>query len=173
MRPVTFLVVVLAVAPLSTVNAQGSIPVKPGDRVRVTVGLPPHPIVRYGKFVEVVDENFVLDNARVPLDSIARVEVNRGSHGHGGLGALLGLLVVGAGGYAWAFGGDGGQHGEFEELNKLAGAVVGGLLGLVTGIAIGANIRTQEWGNVPLDQLRVSFAPQRDGRFGLGLSVRF
>ncbi len=29
------------------------------------------------------------------------------------------------------------------------------------------------WQEVPLDRLRVSVAPQRDGRFGLGLSVRF
>ena len=36
MRPVTFLVAVLAVTPLSTVNAQDSPRVKPGDRVRVT-----------------------------------------------------------------------------------------------------------------------------------------
>jgi len=34
-------------------------------------------------------------------------------------------------------------------------------------------IKIDRWEEVPLDQLRVSFVPQLDGRFGFGLSVRF
>jgi len=41
------------------------------------------------------------------------------------------------------------------------------------GAVIGALIKTDRWEEVPLDALRVSFVPQRDGRFGLGMSVRF
>jgi hypothetical protein len=38
---------------------------------------------------------------------------------------------------------------------------------------VGGSIKTDRWREVPLDRLRVGFAPQRDGRFGLGASVRF
>ena len=36
-----------------------------------------------------------------------------------------------------------------------------------------ASIKTDRWEEVPLDRLRVSFAPQRDARFALGFSVSF
>jgi hypothetical protein len=53
-----------------------------------------------------------------------------------------------------------------------------GILGLMGGAAIGAVvgnalIKIDRWQQVPLDQLRVSLAPQRDGRLGIGLSVAF
>jgi hypothetical protein len=42
------------------------------------------------------------------------------------------------------------------------------------GVIIGGFIwKTDRWEEVPLDRLRVSFGPQRDGRFGFGASVRF
>lgn len=46
MRPVTFLVAVLVVAPLTRVTAQGPPPVKVGDRVRVTSREPCPPNTR-------------------------------------------------------------------------------------------------------------------------------
>jgi hypothetical protein len=53
------------------------------------------------------------------------------------------------------------------------GAAAGALGGLVAGALIGRLVKTDRWQEVPLDRLRVSFEPQRDGRFGLGLSVKF
>ncbi len=44
---------------------------------------------------------------------------------------------------------------------------------LRAGLAVGAVIMTDRWQEVPLDRLRVNLGPQRDGRFGLGLLVRF
>jgi hypothetical protein len=41
------------------------------------------------------------------------------------------------------------------------------------GAGIGALIKTGGWQEVSLEHLRVSFAPQRDARFALGLSVSF
>ena len=38
---------------------------------------------------------------------------------------------------------------------------------------LGASTKTDRWREVPLDRVRVSLGPQRDGRFGLGASVRF
>ncbi len=57
--------------------------------------------------------------------------------------------------------------------NVAAGGVIGGLGGLVTRAFIGLEIQTDRWVDVPLDRLRVSVGPQRDGRYGLGASVRF
>jgi hypothetical protein len=47
--------------------------------------------------------------------------------------------------------------------------MVGGILG---GIA-GAASSHEGWVQVPLDRLRVSFAPHRDGKFALGMVVSF
>jgi hypothetical protein len=50
-------------------------------------------------------------------------------------------------------------------------AVLGIGVGLI-GAGIGALLGGERWEEVPLDRLRVSFAPRRDG-FALGLSVSF
>ena len=55
----------------------------------------------------------------------------------------------------------------------LAGAVIFGAGGALLGFIVGAMITGTRWEEVPLDRLRLQVAPQRDGRFGLGLSVRF
>ena len=56
----------------------------------------------------------------------------------------------------------------------VAGAAVGiGAVGAVVGALAGAFTKTDRWEEVPLDRLRVSFVPQRDGGFGVGLSVSF
>jgi hypothetical protein len=44
---------------------------------------------------------------------------------------------------------------------------------MTLGAVIGSFVKYEEWEEVPFDQVRVSLAPQRDGRFTLGLSVRF
>ena len=53
------------------------------------------------------------------------------------------------------------------------GAVGLGGLGAVIGLIAGAASSGERWEEVPLDRLRVSVGPQRDGRLGFGLSVRF
>ena len=59
-----------------------------------------------------------------------------------------------------------------EEL-AIVGAVLLGLGGIVVGAVTGAFIKTDRWEEVPLDRLHLQVAPQGDGRFGLGASVRF
>jgi hypothetical protein len=49
------------------------------------------------------------------------------------------------------------------------GAAVGGLLGTI----IGSTIKSDRWEEVPLDRLRVGIATHRDGRLGIGLSLKF
>jgi hypothetical protein len=48
----------------------------------------------------------------------------------------------------------------------VGGAIVGGLLGAFVW-------KTDKWEEVPLDRLRMSVVPQRDGRHGLGVSIAF
>jgi hypothetical protein len=45
--------------------------------------------------------------------------------------------------------------------------------GAAVGLVVGAFTKTDRWEEVPLDRLRVSIVPQRDGRFALGVSVSF
>jgi hypothetical protein len=53
------------------------------------------------------------------------------------------------------------------------GALVFGAVGGFVGGGIGAMSSSERWKEVPLDRLRVSIVPLRDGRFALGLSVAF
>jgi hypothetical protein len=59
----------------------------------------------------------------------------------------------------------------FKELAAAIG-VFGGA-GAIVGSVVGALVKSERWEEVPLDRLRVSIAPQRDGRFALGMSVVF
>ena len=154
-------------APLTTAAGQLTL----GDLVRVAVGQRPDLSWKTGRFVEVDGETLVFGDARIPLDSIAEIQVYRGTHGHAGAGAALGLLIGGAGGALVGYYKDPGNI--YAGLAAVLGGAVGGVLGLFTGIAIGSSIRGQTWRTVPLDQLHVSFTPHHDGRFRLGLSVRF
>ncbi len=83
MHPVTFLVVVLAVTPFTTVTAQDSLPVRAGDRVRITV----HDLEgsRHVANLEALRGDHVIvtradSTASYPASSVARLEVRRGRH---------------------------------------------------------------------------------------------
>ncbi len=60
---------------------------------------------------------------------------------------------------------DAGDYARAIAIFGGAGAGLGALVGLL--------IKTDRWEEVPLNRFRVSFAPQRDGRFALGASVSF
>ena len=118
----------------------------------------------------------------IPLDSVNLLEVQRGRKSRWGEGAALGMTVFGIGSGAlfaalyeepepctggfcpsWEIG-KGGVFAFGFVLGAMLGGTVGGLLGKL--------VEVDRWEKVPLDRLRVSFAPQRDG-FALGLSVSF
>ena len=179
MRPITFLVAVLAVAPLTRLIAQEPPPVKVGDRVRVTA--PHEDIFRdIGTLARIDADTLVVGARAIAVEWVTRLEVSRGQKSRVGRGAVVGGLIGGAIGLglaiAWV-----ANDCEFADTSGCgsevgiiaAGAAIVGLPGAGIGAAIGAVQRTDRWEEVPLDRLRVSFAPQRDGRFGLGLSVRF
>ncbi len=189
MRHATILVAILAFVPLASATAQ--VPVRPGARVRVT-GPPICPptyticvggprLQSVGTFVTCEADSIIMESngnvLALPLDSVTKLEVSWGRKTNTGMGAGIGFLVgglVGARiGYASyeecsCLGG-----GVGPETLALVGAVIGGFGGLVTGALIGLEIETDRWEEVPLDRVRVSLGPQRDGRFGFGASVRF
>ena len=59
-----------------------------------------------------------------------------------------------------------------DDLTLWVAFVLGAIGGLAGGIA-GNFIKTERWEEIPLERLRVSLAPQGDGGFSLGFSVRF
>ena len=63
-----------------------------------------------------------------------------------------------------------------HELDLVAGTAIMAYMsvGLIAGWLVGVPFfKYEDWKQVPLDRLRVSVVPQRDGRFALGFSVAF
>ncbi len=181
MRHATILIAILTFVPLASATAQVSL--RPGDRVRVT-GHFCHPFHTcqhsVSTFLAWKADSLVIqsngDTLTVPVTLLTRLDVSRGRKTNTGEGAVTGLLV---GGVAGAVIGLASYECEpcFVDLGPgvyaAAGAVIGGLGGLVVGALIGLEIETDRWQEVQLHRVRVSVGPQRDGRFGLGASVRF
>ncbi len=176
MRHVTLLVVVLAVTPLTHIRAQDALPVTVGDTVRMTA--PTLDIDKYdGTIVSVDGGTLSVDTLQVALAQLTRLDVYRGQKSQTLTGALVGAGILGA--VAVPVGiqlckavnqGDTCYGADQYVLPVVAGGV---LVGAGIGALIGSAIKSDRWEEVPLDQLRVSFVPQRDGRFSFGLSVAF
>jgi hypothetical protein len=119
----------------------------------------------------------------VSLTSVTRIQQGYGREPNIVEGVIVGLLVGGIGGavvgsatyeecvpegwFDCMFTLD--SEGQAAALGGLVGVLLGAGLGAITG----AFIKTERWEEVPLDRLRVSFAPKRDGRFALGMTVSF
>jgi hypothetical protein len=113
----------------------------------------------------------------VPLASVERVDVSRGFT-RGNPALIWGGAAVGTGvGVAVAV--DALSEdcvGDLCELNKLAVLAIPtfGGIGAMAGWLVGVPFfKFERWRKVPLDRLRVSVAPQRDGRLRLGASITF
>ncbi len=191
MRAVTLILAVSLLPPCASVQAQERPSVAglarrgllaPGARVRLYASQTADG--RYGRFVgrivRWVPDSLTLKPEDdlpvvVPVASINRLEGSRGRKSNSAEGAGIGLLVGAATGaiIGLASDTDCGGFGPCGAEEVAALAVVFGGLGGVIGLIIGASTTTERWVEVPLDRLRVSFAPQRDGRFALGLSMRF
>ncbi len=185
MRRATILVAILAFVPFAIATAQ--VPLRPGERVRVTrlPLCPPNtlcvktPRQSVGTFLAWDADSLVVqsngDTLYVPVDRVTRLDVSRGRKTNTGTGAVIGLLVGGVVGAVIGYANY--EEGGFGDIgpgaNVAAGGVIGGLGGLVTGAFIGLEIQTDGWREVPLDRLRVNLGPQRDGGLGVGASLRF
>ena len=189
MRHATILVAILAFTPLASATAQ--VPVGPGARVRVTGNFFCQPFnsncmgdmpQRYvGTFVTWEVDTLVVqsngDTLSVRVNLVTRLDVSRGRKTNTGKGAGIGVLLGGVVGALIGYASyEECVHCFFDlrpETLAAAGAVIGGLGGLAAGALIGSAIETDRWMEMPLASMRVSVAPQRDGRFGFGASVRF
>ncbi len=179
MRQATILVAILAFVPLTSATAQEPPPVKVGDQVRVTatdLGR------REGTVQLLTTDSLVMrpeygapNRLAIPLASVTRLELSTPGGSRAGRGALIGLALGGFGGAA-AAGTACGNSTLFEDDAGACAAIgfgVFGASGALVGAIVGSMITGGRWEEVPLDRLRLQVAPQRDGWFGLGLSVRF
>ncbi len=161
----------------TAVEAQDSRAIKVGVRVRITA--PDVDIDKYdGTVAAVRGDTLTVGTVQVPLASVTRLDVHQGRKGNVGKGAMIGTLVgvptgLALGVFYQQACSNTSDIGQTCLGLVPIGAVAVGLAGALVGGTIGALIKTDRWEEVPLDRLRVSFAPQRDGRFALGLSVRF
>ncbi len=179
MRHATILVAILAFVPLASATAQEPPPVKVGDRMRVTA---PDLRGREGTVQLLTTDSLVMhpeygapNRLAMLLASVTRLELSTPGGSRAGRGALIGFALGGVGGAA-AAGTACGNSAWFRDDSAGCAALgfgVFGAGGALLGAIIGAMITGTRWEEVPLDRFRVSLGPQRDGRFGLGLSVRF
>ncbi len=191
MRHATVLVAILAFVPLTSATAQEPPPVKVGDRVRVTA---PDLRRREGTVQLLTTDSLVMrpeygapnrlvrrpeygapNRLAIPINSVTRLELSTPGGSRAGQGALIGLALggVGGGGLLGAACASDPWFQDDAGACAIAGAVVFGAGGALVGAIIGAMITGTRWEEVPLERLRLQVAPQRDGRFGLGASVRF
>ena len=116
--------------------------------------------------VEVVKPGHLRGRVTFVVDSITKFEMRTGQTSSARAGLWIGILAGGAAGAVWC-----DNFGRCDKTLVAAGLFA--LPGALLGALIGSHVRTERWEEVPLDQFRVSIVPQRDGRFALGLSVRF
>ena len=182
MRSFTAALIVSLVVPLSTLLAQQPPPVEPGARVRIKYGCArtwrdnwTRCQKEHGTLVALTSDSVAvqpagqLNSLVVPLTSVKQIKVRRGQHSHpwrGGIvGGLIGGAVMGAANTGYCMGS--------QCVRKFAnGSVAGLVVGASVGAVIGSVIHTDRWEEVPLDRLRVTVAPQRDG-FALGMRFSF
>ncbi len=195
MRRATLLIAMLVLTPLTTAAGQGAT-AAPGARIRVSAqGLAATRVV--GTVVALRADTLVLapQNGRgllaLPLESVQRLEVSRGRSSvgstvmkHAGIGLLVGAASGAlAGPYVLSSAcitpeKDLDAHWQcFDDLAdgeaRLKATVLFGIAGTAIGAVVGAIVGRERWEKVAQDQVRVSFAPQRDGSFALRTSVRF
>jgi len=155
-------------------------PVQPGQRVRVEA--PYLGIKRQVAVFEALHGDTLVARAdttvRYPLPLVTRIEVSRGRRSDpwpsAGIGVLLAAVAGGVVGYDKCYSNEPGWGPDPDPPDCTALYVLGaGVAGGVLGWAIGDKlIKTERWEEVPLDRLRVSLVPRRDG-FGLRASIAF
>jgi hypothetical protein len=193
MRLLSLALGVALLSPIDGLTAQEPPPIEPGARVRVEQC---HAELRSNGRRRTVCERSVgtlstlsantLAVADGPggllfaLDSVTSIEVSSGQKRQVVRGALIGFGVGVVAGVALGKSTDVCNPPSCYRVGPsdlpdpaAVGGVAGGLFGALVGVLVGTLIKTERWEEVPLDRLRVSFAPQRVGKFALGLSVSF
>ena len=175
MRAFAFALTASLFVPPSILSAQQPPPLEPGARVRVTApdcGIDE----QAGTLQPSRGDTLVLaDGTRCLRSNVARFEVSQGRKSNVGKGIGYGALVGGVVGSIVAASDQASCTSWCVTEGSVAfiGAIIFAVPGAFVGGIVGAFVKTERWEEVPLDRLRVSFAPQRDGRFVLMMSVGF
>jgi hypothetical protein len=174
---ISLLVVCLILAPAVDLSAQ-QLPIQFGQRVRVTV--PSLNLMNQeDAFHRMRGDTLVLESIRCPTADVERLEVPAGRRSHAATGGLIGAaagILIGI-----PIGAMEQSRYECDPNNALAPCIpplptipiMFGMIGGVLGAVTGSFIKTDRWEEVPLDQLRASLMPLRDGVFALRLSISF
>lgn len=154
--------------------AQQAPPVAPGDRVRVTTRTK-----LVGNLVTLSADTCVLHvegrdaSLSLPIASLTKFEVSRGRKSNALKGLGIGFLGGAAVGALIGLGLD-EEGGEVSAGTwALIGAAPGAVVGAVVGVAVGASTKTDRWEVVPLERLRVSMIPRRNGAVAIRVSLAF
>lgn len=165
--------------------AAQQLPLGSGERVRITA--PALGLLRVAGDLASVDDSTVRmttadTSLTVTMRLVERFERYAGRHNHpwrgAAIGALGGAVVGGAIGWVacenYTVGTDGNclDSREGAQIIMPASIGIGAVGGSLIGMAIGAAVQTDKWTSVPLDDLRISIVPQRDGRITVAASIR-
>jgi len=118
-------------------------------------------------------DTLVLDTTECPLASVTHLDVSQGLKSNAALGATIGVPAGALGAVVYCKTLDVSGCRLFDDDLTPVVAILFGVLGGLAGGIVGHFIKTDLWEEIPLERLRVSLTPQRDGRFALGFSVRF
>lgn len=171
----TLAAAMLAAIGAADLHGQAPLP-EPGTRVRATVRVTGTDRLQ-GTIVSVGGDTLRMRALAggtiraIPWASVARLDVWRGQRSHLLAGAGIGLLVGAGAGLAITYASCTPDVDCFSAGITLFGATAAG--GLSGGLVGALLWKTDRWEEVPLDRLRVTVVPQRDGRLGLGLAVAF
>jgi hypothetical protein len=169
-KPITFVLICIFVGTPTEMVAQE--PLASGSRVRVTA---PECELRgqAATFRALRADTLVLDTTECPLASVTRLDVSRGQKSHTVIGAGIGLAAGALGAVIFCEVVEKGSCELFDDDIRLEAALITGAIVGALGGFVGYLIKSDRWEEVPLERLRVSLAPQRDGGIALGFSVRF
>ena len=110
----------------------------------------------------------------VPLSAIQKIEVSKGKRPrvllYGGLGFLLGTatgFIIGAAAS------EADRSSDYYIADRIGGALIGGLSGLLGGIVWSLTAPSEKWGEVPLDKLKIGLIPLRNQEFVITASISF
>ena len=172
---ITFVLICIFGSASTQIAAQE--PLASGSRVRVTA---PDCALRgqAATFRALRADTLVLETTECPLASVTRFDVSRGQKSRAGIGILVGAGAGALGAVIYCSQdknefSDEGKCVLFDDDTTPFQALIFGAAGGIVGGFVGYLIKTDRWEEVPLERLRVSLNPQRDGGFALGFSVRF
>ena len=161
-------------ASVASVAAQDSLPITPGQRVRLTLDGGRHRATG----IVVSQDSGSVTVRRYPEDSalviaharVTTVAVSTGRQSNVGTGAAIGL----AGGALIGAMAGSGCDGDFLCPGPGTGAMLGAVSGVFLGGVIGAFSHSETWQDVSRRRVRVSVvAPARGRGPGVGVAVKF